>query len=402
MAFVLGVEDASGFYKYLINVIVVTASVAWLLLLFIRSIDSKVYREFKPFSIAMSLQLLFVTIRNLTTLLLSSGFPIQCRWVAVGGIIIYQGFAISAECAMLIRCRSFTRYPRAVTYMTIPTWIVRFALCIWLATTMKGEDNVPGAACVIVMDLQMSAIMQYLKIATEIIICVFFLERVISLHRDEKDVISAETQLHHWRRLALINAGITFLIVLFEILVGQITVYLTDYPVFLTYSMVNLIQATLCVFIVEDTRNVFKERAAAAHNSNSNSNNTHSNEGSGRGSGGPRHSIMSGPVVVSSRYDDRGEEVVSYADAIAAAKAARHSQDTQKPWSLTMRPPNGGGDMHSPAQVHHHTYYMDNMESSSPDSKRTITPQRWRGGEAEDEIPMTRTTKASQDGGAYY
>lgn len=160
--------------------------------------------------------------------------------------------------------------------------------------------------------------------------------------------------------------------------------------------MVNLIQATLCVFIVEDTRNVFKERAAAAQNSNSN--NTHSNEGSG----GPRHSTMSGPVVVSSRYDDRGEDVVSYANAIAAAKAARHSQDTQKSWSLTMRPPNGGGDMQSPAQVNHHAYYMDNMESSSPDSKRTITPQRWRGGEEEDEIPMTRTTKASQDGGAYY
>ncbi|KAG0311712.1 hypothetical protein BGZ97_011678 [Linnemannia gamsii] len=380
MAFALGVEDASGFYKYLINVIVVTASVAWLLLLFIRSIDSKVYREFKPFSIAMSLQLFFVTI--------------------LGGIIIYQGFAISAECAMLIRCRSFTRYPRAVTYMTIPTWAVRFALCIWLTTTMKGEDNVAGTACDIVMDLQMSAIMQYLKIATEIIICVFFLERVISMHRDERGVISAETQHHHWRRLALINAGITFLVVLFEILVGQITVYLTDY-LFLTYSMVNLIQATLCVFIVEDTKSVFKERAAAAQY-NSNSNNTSSNQGSGGGSGGPRHSTMSGPVVVSSRYDDRGEDVVSYADAIAAAKAARHSQDTQKPWSLTMRPLNGGGDMHSPAQVHHHTYYMDDMESSSPDSKRTMTPQRWRSGEAEDEIPMTRTTKPSQDGGAYY
>ncbi|KAF9152010.1 hypothetical protein BG015_005916 [Linnemannia schmuckeri] len=427
MAFTLGVEDASGFYKYLINVIVVTASVAWLLLLFIRSIDSKVYREFKPFSIAMSLQLLFVTVRNLTTLLLSSepkleeigihfplcilkrqldgyqsGFPIQCRWVAVGGIIIYQGFAISAECAMLIRCRSFTRYPRAVTYMTIPTWIVRFALCIWLATTMKGQDNVAGTACDIVMDLQMSAIMQYLKIATEIIIVVFFLERVISLHRHEGGIITGDTQHHHWRRLALINAGITFLVVLFEILVGQITVYLTDY-LFLTYSMVNLIQATLCVFIVEDTRSVFKERAAAAQN-NSGSNNTNSNQGSG---GAPRHSTMSGPVVVSSRYDDRDEDVVSYADAIAAAKAARHSQESQKPWSLTMRPP--GGDMHSPAQIHHslasqspHTYYMDNMGSSSPDSKRTMTPQRWRSGEAEDEIPMTRTTKASQDGGAYY
>ncbi|KAH7050973.1 hypothetical protein BKA57DRAFT_504280 [Linnemannia elongata] len=393
MAFTLGVEDASGFYKYLINVIVVTASVAWLLLLFIRSIDSKVYREFKPFSIAMSLQLLFVTIRNLTTLLLSSGFPIQCRWVAVGGIIIYQGFAISAECAMLIRCRSFTQYPRAVTYLTIPTWIVRFALCIWLATTMRGQDNVAGTACNIVMDLQMSAIMQYLKIATEVIILVFFLERVISLHRSENSVLTGDSQHHHWRRLALINAGITFLVVLFEILVGQITVYLTDY-LFLTYSMVNLIQATLCVFIVEDTRSVFKERAAAAQN-NSGSNNTNSNQGSG---GAARHSTMSGPIVVSSRYDDRGEDVVSYAEAIAAAKSARHSQDSQKPWSLTMRPP--GGDMHNPAQIHHSSYYMDSMES--PDSKRTMTAQRWRGGEAEDEIPMTRTTKASQDGGAYY
>ena len=158
--------------------------------------------------------------------------------------------------------------------------------------------------------------------------------------------------------------------------------------------MVNLIQATLCVFIVEDTRSVFKERAAAAQN-NSGSNNTNSNQGSG---GAPRHSTMSGPVVVSSRYDDRGEDVVSYADAIAAAKSARHSQDSQKPWSLTMRPP--GGDMHNPAQIRHSSYYMDSMESS--DSKRTMTPQRWRGGEAEDEIPMTRTTKASQDGGAYY
>ena len=72
MAFVLGVNDAKGFYSYLLNVVVVTASVAWLLLLFIRSVDSKVYQEWKPFSIAMSLQLFFVTVRNLTTLLLSS------------------------------------------------------------------------------------------------------------------------------------------------------------------------------------------------------------------------------------------------------------------------------------------------------------------------------------------
>ncbi|KAG0210762.1 hypothetical protein BGX33_004722 [Mortierella sp. NVP41] len=284
--------------------------------------------------------------------------------------------------------------------MTIPTWIIRFVLCLWLATTMRGANNLPGYICDITMDLQMSAIMQYLKIATEIIIVVFFLERVLSLHRSSSGIIAADSHHHHWRRLALINAGITFLVVLFEILVGQITVYLTDY-LFLTYSMVNLIQATLCVFIVEDTKSVFKERAAAAQN-NSNSHNTLSNHGSG-GSGGARHSTLVGPMSVSGRHDDREDEsVVSYADAIAAARAARLSQDSQKPWSLTMRP--SGSDMpSSPIQIHQaprSNLYYDGMET--PDHKKATTtiPQRWRT-EAEDEIPMTRT-KASQDGGAYY
>ncbi|KAF9932641.1 hypothetical protein FBU30_007638 [Linnemannia zychae] len=357
MAFALGVEDANEFYKYLINVIIVTASVAWLLLLFIRSIDSKVYREFKPFSIAMSLQLLFVTIRNLTTLLLSS---------VVGGIIIYQGFAVSAECAMLIRCRSFTRYPRAVTYLTIPTWVIRFALCIWLTTTMKGVNNLPGMTCNIDMNLQMSAIMQYFKISTEIIICVFFLERVISLHRSTNSTIISDAYHHHWRRLALINAGITFLVVLFEILVGQITVYLTDY--------------------LEDTRSLFKERAAAAQ---SNSNNTQSNQGSG----GVHHSAVSGHIAISPRSGNRGsEDIINYADALAAAKSAYPSQD-QKSWSLTIR---SDSDMRDTMPIHHspihqlpHTYHTDEIDS--PDSMRAMSPQRWRGRKQEDEIPMTRT-----------
>ncbi|KAG0216945.1 hypothetical protein BGX31_000404 [Mortierella sp. GBA43] len=251
-------NSADEFVKYLVNVVVVTMTVAWLFLLFVKSIDSKVIKHRKPFSVAMTLQLFFVTLRNLSTMMLSSGFPIPCRWVAVIGGVIYQLFAISAECAMLIRCRSFTRYPKMVTYLTIPTWVVRFGMCIWLVTTITGEDNVAGYICKTKMDYELSAIMQYIKIATEVIILVFFLERVIALHRGART-----SDDNHWRRLALINAGITFLVILFEVLVGQITVYLTDY-LFLTYSMVNFIQATLVVFIVEDTKSVFKKPPSRA------------------------------------------------------------------------------------------------------------------------------------------
>ncbi|KAG0361958.1 hypothetical protein BC939DRAFT_457511 [Gamsiella multidivaricata] len=389
MPFQVGVDDADGFVKYLVNVVVVTATVAWLAMLFVRSIDAKVIKYRKPFSVAMTLQLFFVTCRNLTTMMLSSGFPIPCRWVAVIGGVIYQLFAISAECAMLIRCRSFTRYPKMVTYLTIPTWIVRFGLCIWLVTTIKGEDNEAGYICDTSMDYNLSAIMQYIKIATEVIILVFFLERVIALHRSSRGM-ETDASHSHWKRLALINAGITFLVILFEVLVGQVTVYLTGY-LFLTYSLVNFIQATLVVFIVEDTKNVFKKRAAT---SNSASKQSNSNNHSGSNA---------------QRSNDYDSSTVSYADGVAAAKVNRlhdPSQLSQQPWSLTMRAPSV---MPESVPVHYspqsndrpssHFYDFGQMDQKSslnrhwdvdPESQDTIDgSKRWKYNRPEDEIPMT-------------
>jgi hypothetical protein len=72
MPYQIGVDSADAFVKYLVNVVVVTMTVAWLFMLFVKSIDSKVIRHRKPFSIAMTLQLFFVTLRNLSTMMLSS------------------------------------------------------------------------------------------------------------------------------------------------------------------------------------------------------------------------------------------------------------------------------------------------------------------------------------------
>ncbi|KAG0256111.1 hypothetical protein BG011_004745 [Mortierella polycephala] len=387
MPFAIGVENADEFTKYLINVVVVTASVAWLFLLFVRSIDEKVYKQWKPFSVAMMLQLFFVTLRNLSTLLLSSGFAIPCQWIAVVGGVIYQLFAISAECAMLIRCRSFTRYPKMVTYLTIPTWVVRLGLCIWLVTTIKAPDNEAGFACDVVMDWNLSAIMQYFKIATEVVILVFFLERVIALHRSSRGM-EVDSNHNHWRRLALINAGITFLVILFEVLVGQITVYLTGY-LFLTYSLVNLIQATLVVFIVEDTKNVFKKRVASSNNA------------SKQGHGNSSHSA---------NHREGDSSTVSYADGVAAAKSARLHDSSmlpvgaQQPWSLTMRTPSVMPEsipvQYSPQHERPSSSFYDFGQvdqKTNPnrhwdidvESQDTADSNRWRHSKAEDEIPMT-------------
>ncbi|KAF9346258.1 hypothetical protein BGX26_002254 [Mortierella sp. AD094] len=275
-----------------------------------------------------------------------------------------------------------------VTYLTIPTWAIRLGLCIWLVTTIKGENNVAGYICDTTMDYNLSAIMQYFKIATELIILVFFLERVIALHR------SRETDSDHiqWRRLALINAGITFLVILSEILVGQITVYLKDY-LFLTYSMVNLIQANLVIFVVEDTKNVFKKHAAtnnsASKQSNSNSGN-HSN--SQRGDMG--------------EYDDT---TISYADGVSATKGGRLNDpynnslaSSQQPWSPTARAftpkPEALPVHYNPNDRPDSSFYdigqMDQKMSPSHlwdvDAEYMIDgSNRWKYGKNEDEIPMT-------------
>ncbi|KAG0038279.1 hypothetical protein BGZ82_000649 [Podila clonocystis] len=396
MPFAIGVDNADEFNKYLINVVVVTASVAWLFLLFVRSLDEKLIKYRKPFSIAMTLQLFFVTLRNLSTLMLSSGFKIPCLWVAIIGGVIYQFFAISAECAMLIRCRSFTRYPKLVTYLTVPTWVIRFGLCIWLVTTIKADNNEVGYICDTVMDWNLSAYMQYVKIATEVIILIFFLERVIALHRSSVGV-QIDSNHSHWRRLALINSGITFLVILFEILVGQITVYLQGY-LFLTYSMVNLIQATLVVFIVEDTKNVFRKRAETSHSA--------SKQGNGN-SGGGSHSA-------SQNHHGHYETatVVSYADGVASKGGNRVHDSTilpthhsNQPWSLTMRAPSAMPDtipvQYSPNTEHPASFYdFGHIESKNgnrhwdidAESQDTIDANlnAWKY-KKEDEIPMTAT-----------
>lgn len=84
MPFAIGVDNADEFNKYLINVVVTTASVAWLLLLFIRSIDKKVIVYRKPFSVAMTLQLMFVTMRNLSTMMLSSVSDVPDEFIGEG------------------------------------------------------------------------------------------------------------------------------------------------------------------------------------------------------------------------------------------------------------------------------------------------------------------------------
>lgn len=97
MPFVIGVDNADAFNKYMINVMVTTASVAWLFLLFIRSVDKKVLVYRKPFSVAMSLQLLFVTLRNLSTMMLSSVSVVHLRHALEAFISFHGGFFVQLE-----------------------------------------------------------------------------------------------------------------------------------------------------------------------------------------------------------------------------------------------------------------------------------------------------------------
>ena len=167
--------------------------------------------------------------------------------------------------------------------------------------------------------------------------------------------------------------------------------------------MVNLIQATLVVFIVEDTKSVFKKRAASSNNASKQQGNN------------------------SSSHSQREYEnsTVSYADGVAAAKASRqhesvnlsshHGQQQQQqqihanggqPWSLTMRTPAVMPEtipvQYSPQERPSSNFYdfghVDQKNSHGhnrlwdvdAESQDTIDgSQRWRHNRPEDEIPMT-------------
>ncbi|KAF9278578.1 hypothetical protein BGZ74_003045 [Mortierella antarctica] len=190
MAFAAAVDDAEEFKQCVTSLIVTAASVAWLFLLFVRSVDLRLTKYRKLFNGVMSLQLLFAMLRNLSTLLLS-----------------------------------------------------------------LAKDNVLGEVCQVTVNFELAVIMQYIKILPECVILFFFMEQIITLHRGSKGIQDGN---NHWRR-GLINPGITFLVIVSEIMVGLITIRQRDY-LLVTYSMMNVYQATLVVFTVEDTRTTFRKR----------------------------------------------------------------------------------------------------------------------------------------------
>jgi hypothetical protein len=154
--------------------------------------------------------------------------------------------------------------------------------------------------------------------------------------------------------------------------------------------MVNLIQATLVVFIVEDTKNVFRKRAATSNNASKQSS-----------SNGGHHQQ-------SQHGNDYNNSIVSYADGVAATQVNRlPSYQAQQPWSLTMRAPSA---MPETIPVHYSptregpssNFYdfgpADQKPSSSPNRHWDIDTEsqdttdkgsRWKNNQAEDEIPMT-------------
>ncbi|KAF9373543.1 hypothetical protein CPC16_001799 [Podila verticillata] len=102
MAFAVAMEDPEGFKQYLTTLIITAASVAWLFLLLVRPVDLKLTKYRRLFNVAMTLQLLFATSRNLPTLLLSSDYAMPCKLIAVVGGALYPVSDMSGNQEVLL------------------------------------------------------------------------------------------------------------------------------------------------------------------------------------------------------------------------------------------------------------------------------------------------------------
>lgn len=137
----------------------------------------------------------------------------------VGSLSSVQNVLCSSDAGLLLD-------PTAVTLLTIPTWMLRLVLCLWLVATTEAEDNVLGEVCQVSMNFELATIMHYIKILPECIILCFFMEQTITLHRGSRGIQDSN---NGWRRLGLINLGITFWVNVSEIMVGLITIRQCNY-----------------------------------------------------------------------------------------------------------------------------------------------------------------------------
>ncbi|KAG0349312.1 hypothetical protein BG005_011047 [Podila minutissima] len=174
MAFAAAVDDAEEFKQCVTSLIVTAASVAWLFLLFVRSVDLRLTKYRKLFN-----------------------------GVMIGGTL-YPVRNIVETC----------QEAKDPQLGAVPTWMLRLALCLWLVATIEAKDNALDEVCRVTVNFELAVIMQYIKILPECVILFFFMEQIITLHRGSKGIQDGN---NHWRR-GLINSGITFLVIVSEIM----------------------------------------------------------------------------------------------------------------------------------------------------------------------------------------
>lgn len=141
-----------------------------------------------------------------------------CYWIAIVGGTLYPVRNIVETC----------QEAKDPQLGAVPTWMLRLALCLWLVATIEAKDNALDEVCRVTVNFELAVIMQYIKILPECVILFIFMEQIITLHRGSKGIQDGN---NHWRR-GLINSGITFLVIVSEIMVGLITIRQRDYREF--------------------------------------------------------------------------------------------------------------------------------------------------------------------------
>jgi hypothetical protein len=169
----------------------------------------KLYRNRKIANILMALQLVLVTLRNLTVVLSETVQSVECLGLTKTGWMIYHFWVISSEVVLALRSiafitnRKFLLVFKAILAML---WTAKLGTAIYQTNTIV-QVSAPGEFCGFFADFAIGDAQLGIKLATEVVILLAFVAKAIEMIVMTRGQLSGDN--NKWFVLSVNNSLVT-------------------------------------------------------------------------------------------------------------------------------------------------------------------------------------------------
>jgi hypothetical protein len=200
-----------------------------------------------------ALQLFLASMLCLSLTVQTTTPGISCKWYGHFSFILFPIWVTVFEYLLLLRSRLFSIYQKWLNGIVYALWAGRWACELYTNISIQALSS-PEDFCFFLADFQLSYYNLAFRIGTEIAITIPFLLKMYECHRTENETNTV------WFRLSITNAIAMTLLILTEIALNVIVTFSFLIPYLpIVFSICNLIEANLVLFVIEDVERGIKD-----------------------------------------------------------------------------------------------------------------------------------------------